>query len=154
MARNVPVAGGVLSLIGAIFILLGGIAMAVLGAILSVFLPSLAGLFAIGLVIGVIALIVSILIFVMPHMKTAWGALMIVLAVVSLPFNILGGFVIGFILALIGGILTLVWKPPMVAPMGAPMAPPMGAPGAMTCPACGGMVNMQTRTCMSCGRQV
>ncbi len=148
MSNHVPVAGGVLSIIGSVFVLLAGAALAVLGSFLSFFIGGLAGLFYIGLLIGVLMLIFSILIFVMPSMKTAWGALVIVLAIASLPFA-LGGFIIGFILALIGGILTLVHKstPAMAAPM-------PGQPVAMACPACGGMVNPQTRTCTACGRQV
>ena len=137
-------------MIGAVFVLIGGIFLAYVGSFLSFFIGGIAGLFFVGLIIGVLMLIVSILIFVMPQMKTAWGALVIVFAVLSIPFA-LAGFFLGFLLGLIGGILTIVYKSPAaMAPMGAPM----GQPGAMTCPACGGMVNMQTRTCMSCGRQV
>lgn len=150
MAHHVPVAGGVLSVIGSVFVLLAGLVLAFIGTAFSFLLGGYSGLLFIGLVIGILMLIVSILIFVMPQMKVAWGALVIVFSIASLPFA-LGGFFIGFILGLIGGILTLVYKsPPAMAPMGAPMAPP----GTMACPACGGMVNMQTRTCMSCGRQV
>lgn len=151
MAHHVPIAGGVLSVIGSVFVLLAGIVLAVIGTAFSFLLGAYSGLLFIGLIVGILMLIISILIFVMPQMKVAWGALIIVFSIVSLPFA-LGGFLIGFILGLIGGILTIVYKsPPQAAPMGAPMPPP---PGTMSCPACGGMVNMQTRTCMSCGRQV
>jgi hypothetical protein len=109
-------------------------------------------LFFIGLIIGILIIVFAILLFVAPQMKTAWGALIIVLSLLSWPFAF-GGFFIGFLLALIGGILAITYKPPvmMQAPMGQPM---MGQPGAMACPHCGGMVNMQTRTCTACGRSV
>lgn len=160
MAGNVPTAGFVLSLIGGIFVLLAGIALAVIGSFLSFFIGGLAGIFFIGLVVGLIIIILSVMLYVRPQMKTIWGILIIILAIVSLP-TALGGFFIGFILALIGGILAITYKapqaPPMVAP---PMAqPPMAAPAPggpipANCPSCGAPMNPASRTCASCGRTV
>ncbi|HEY6237838.1 MAG TPA: DUF6114 domain-containing protein [Thermoplasmata archaeon] len=153
MAHHIPTAGAVLSLIGGIFVLLGGYVVAVFGVLFSLFFPRLAGLFFIGLAIGALIIVLSILLFVVPQARVAWGALIIVLAVLSWPFA-LGGFFLGFLLALIGGILAITHKAPvmMQPPMGQPMMPP--PPGAMACPHCGGVVNWQTRTCTACGRSV
>ncbi len=165
MSHHVPTTGFVLSLIGGIFVLLGGLALAYVETVLASFGFGfiLGGLAIVGLLVGVLIIVFAILLYVKPELKVAWGALIIVLSIVSWPFA-LGGFFVGFLLALIGGILAIVYKPPMVAPMmgqpmmGQPMMgqPMMGQPMAapMACPACGGQVNPQTRTCMSCGRTV
>lgn len=162
MSRNAPTAGAILTIVGGVFIFLGGLLEAALGAILSVF-GVISWFFYIGLFVGLITIILGVLALVRPQMKVAWGAIIIVMAIVSLPTAALGGFVIGFILALIGGILVLVFKPPMMVavaypgqPMpGAPMpGQPVGAPMPMNCPACGGAINPATRTCTACGRAV
>jgi Family of unknown function (DUF6114) len=156
MAGQTPTAGAILSLVGGIFILLGGLLIAAIGAVFSFILGGLTGLFFVGLLLGILIIVLSVLMFVAPRLKVAWGALVIVLAIVSIPFAALGGFVLGFILCLVGGILAIVHKAP--APMmGAPMMPPPGAPmGAppAVCPACGGPVDPARRVCTRCGRMV
>ncbi|HTT25855.1 MAG TPA: DUF6114 domain-containing protein, partial [Thermoplasmata archaeon] len=103
MSHHVPTAGAVLTIIGGVFILLAGLVLAVVGSFIALFFPGLAALFFIGLVIGILTLLMGILMLVKPEMKTAWGALTILFAIISIP-TAFGGFVIGFILALIGGI--------------------------------------------------
>lgn len=157
-----PTAAFILGLIGGIFQLLGGLLWLAVASILSGFIGlgtfglSLAALGAVGTLIGLLTIVFSVLLYMRPQQHVIFGILIIVLAVVSLWSSFFGGFVIGFILALIGGILGLVFKP-MAGMMGGPTPPgtmPASAPGAMTCPACGGAVNMQTRTCTMCGRAV
>ena len=130
-----PTAAFVLSLIGGIFILLGGAFIAAVAGILS-------GLFAmagfgdfglgltmvgvLGILIGLIIIVGGVMMYMKPQQHVVWGVLVLILALVSIPFSVAGGFVIGFILALIGGILGLVFKPSM--PMAAPYAPPMAPP--------------------------
>lgn len=153
MAGQVPTAGAILSLIGGIFVLLVGVWLAIIGTAFSFFLGSLTGLFFIGLVVGILIVVFAALMFAAPRMKVAWGALVIVLAIVSLP-TALGGFFIGFILALIGGILAITYKPTptmMAPPM---MGAPMGGPVPAACPACGGPIDPARRTCTRCGRMV
>ncbi|HEV2231409.1 MAG TPA: DUF6114 domain-containing protein [Thermoplasmata archaeon] len=126
MSHHVPTTAGVLTIIGGVFILLGGLVIASLGAFISFLFPGLGAiLVAGGLGVGILTLLMGVLMFVMPQNKTIWGALTIVLAVVSLPFG-LGGFIIGFILALIGGILAITYKSaaPPPAYMGMPPPPP------------------------------
>ncbi len=160
MANNVPTAGFVLSLIGGIFVLLAGIVLAVIGSFLASFIGGIAGIFFVGLVVGLLIIVLSVMLYVRPQMKTIWGILIIILAIVSLP-TALGGFFIGFLLALIGGVLAITYKAPQAPPMVAPpmMAPPMGAPMGSgpvpaNCPSCGAPMNPASRTCTSCVRSV
>lgn len=62
----------------------------------------------IGLISGVIVLVAAIMLYSKPRETTLWGVLIIVFSVISLLGA--GGFFIGFILGLIGGILALTWK--------------------------------------------
>ncbi len=66
-----------------------------------------------------------------PRSAKMWGILVIILAFLSFIGG--GGYVIGFLLALIGGILALVWRPPAMA------QPAWGQPGAPAMPARPGM---------------
>lgn len=129
-----PTAAFVLSLIGGIFILLGGALIAALAATfgglfnlvgLGDFGLGVALLGSLGLVFGLIIIIGGVMMYMKPQQHVMWGAIVLILSIVSFPFSI-GGFFIGFILALIGGILGLVFKPsqPMAAPYAPPMAPP------------------------------
>lgn len=44
-----------------------------------------------------------------PAQKTAWGVVILVFSILSIVTG--GGFIIGFILGIIGGALALAWKP-------------------------------------------
>lgn len=145
MRGVVPRVGAILSLIGGVFILIGGIIYAIAGAILSLFLGPIAGLLYLGLPIALLILVFSVLLFVLPRLKLAWGALIIVLAFLSLAFDFFGGFVIGFLLCFIGGLLAIFSKAP--APASGWNAPPR-------CPACGGTIDISRRVCTQCGRAV
>lgn len=119
-----PTAAFVLSLIGGIFIMLAGIVVAAVAAILGAttwaLIPGIGATIG-GLVIalGTLGLIFGILIIIgaiqintgEPGRVRTWSIVIIVLSVLSL-FVCGGGFVIGFVLALVGGILGLVWSPP------------------------------------------
>jgi len=123
-----PTAAFVLSLIGGIFILLVGLAIAVLGSILGSMIGGVGGpagaadvitLYGIvGLVNGLLVIVFGVLLYVKPQQHVIWGVLVLILSIASW-FTTLGGFFIGLILGLIGGILGIAWKPPMQ--MAAPM---------------------------------
>ncbi|MCI4337240.1 MAG: DUF6114 domain-containing protein, partial [Thermoplasmata archaeon] len=98
MSNAVPRAGAILSFIGGIFILLGGLLEAAVGAILSAFFGSAGHILFVGLPIALLILALSVLLFVLPRLHVAWGILIVVLAFLSLPFDFFGGFVIGFLL--------------------------------------------------------
>jgi hypothetical protein len=65
------------------------------------------GLF--GLASGIIVLASAILLMAVPNQRRTWGVLTLVFSVLS--FLGLGGFVIGAILGIVGGVLALRWKP-------------------------------------------
>lgn len=167
-----------LTLIGGIFVILGGLVYAALAAFVGSLYSSLGvggvGALAAGILIGfaVVALIIGIIMIYgalqlknHPEGAKTWGIIIIVLSLISYIGG--GGFYIGLILGLIGGVLALVWRAP--APMGqfgqmgqpqwgqpAPMAPPPGAapaPGAgqRFCSSCGSSNAAGTQFCAKCG---
>jgi hypothetical protein len=128
-----PKTAAILALVGGIIILLGGIIL--LGA--SVFIlphldygnltvppgfnkANLPGLISgivgvmggVGLVCGCIVLVSSTMLLAKVGRERTWGILILVFSVLS--FIGLGGFVLGAILGIIGGILALRWKPPAI----------------------------------------
>ena len=66
------------------------------------------GLF--GLVSGVIVLVAGAMVRINPAQRTLWGTLILIFSILS--FFGTGGFVIGAILGIIGGVLTLTRKAP------------------------------------------
>lgn len=130
--------------------LIGGILMLVFSVIYALILVAVASLFAavgfglgVGIAVGlaVVALVLGLIVLIFalrlksnPASAKTSGILIVVLAVISFVGG--GGFYIGAILALIGGILAIIWHPPAPAPQPAwtaqPTAPLFGgqaAPG-------------------------
>jgi len=111
-----PTAAFVLSLVGAILVLINGILIAAASGIVGTLIGGLIG----GLVVavGIVAIIFGILILVgavlinsgVPGKVKTGGILVLIFSILSIFTG--GGFFIGFILGLVGGILALVWKPP------------------------------------------
>ncbi len=110
-----PVAAAALTILGGLFVMVGGAAIALVGGILAAFLGSFSGLFLIGLLVGLLTVTVGLLMLVVPSGHSVWGILAILFALVSVPFA-LAGLIVGFVLALIGGILAILWRPGPVAP--------------------------------------
>lgn len=131
-----PTAAFVLSLIGGVFILLGGGMMSMFGygfwgmlmggyrgwgGMVGYGYPGYGygmmhglgfGLFGIlGLVFGVIVIISAIMLNRKPQEHTRWGILIVIFSVLSMVGSAMGGFGIGLILGLIGGVLAITWKP-------------------------------------------
>jgi hypothetical protein len=63
-----------------------------------------------GLVCGAIVLVSATMLLAKVGTRRTWGILILVFSVLS--FVGLGGFVLGAILGIVGGVLTLRWKPP------------------------------------------
>ncbi|HKZ99276.1 MAG TPA: DUF6114 domain-containing protein [Thermoplasmata archaeon] len=114
----------VLSVVGGIFILLGGITLLFVGAILAALLGAFVGSFSflgpdpiaivntmgiLGVVFGLIDMALGIVMFVKPGLSKVLGAVVLVVSLVSIIA--LGGFFLGLILGVVGGILGLLWKP-------------------------------------------
>jgi hypothetical protein len=115
-----PTAAFVLSLLGAIFIILGGLVYMVLFSFIgSVFdFIGMGGVGDIFVIMGVLGLIWGILVLVGALMmnsgdpgKVRTGSVLVLVFSIISWFGAAGGFVIGFILGLIGAILGLTWKP-------------------------------------------
>ncbi len=168
-----PTAALVLSLIGGIFVLAGGAFQAFLGALISGFggttgatgasaFGSTVGILGIlGMVFGIIMILGGVLMYVKPESHTMWGVIVLILSVISFATSSLGGFFIGFLLGLIGGILGIVFKP---STMGTPYMGGMGGTGGgmpaqvpstmVRCPSCGAMSPQGTTKCPACGANI
>jgi hypothetical protein len=136
-----PTIAFILSLIGGVFILLGGGMMSIFGYWLwgSYRGPGLGygpgwrygtmgygypgygygligglgfGLFGIlGLIFGAIVVISAIMLNSKPQEHITWGVLIAIFSVLSIFYGAMSGFGIGLVLGLIGGILAVTWKP-------------------------------------------
>ena len=108
------------SLAGGILILINAAALGVVARLDPGFLPTLPGsagtdpmllytLATVGLVLGIIVLIGGIMQRLRPANKKAWGVITIIFSIPSVIMG--GGFIIGFILGILGGISALSGKP-------------------------------------------
>ena len=114
-----PRAAYVFSLIGSIIILISAIVEFIFTSIFSLIpfigllgIP-LVVLSIIGLIVGVLSAALSIRLgsTVSEGEAHVIGALLLILAIVSFFTAILGGFIVGFLLLLVGSILSLTWRP-------------------------------------------
>lgn len=126
-----PKTASILALVGGMIIILGGVIF--IGAAVYILphlnysnmtLPqgmdraSLPGLIsgivgvmgAFGLVCGAVVLVSATMLLARVGQRRTWGILILIFSVLS--FIGLGGFILGAILGIVGGILTLRWKPP------------------------------------------
>lgn len=145
-----PTAAVVLAIIGGIFILLGGLAEIALGAFAASFTFGLFGgtliaFGAVGALLGILIVVFAILLSIHPQQHTLYGVLILVFSIISLS-SFFGGFVLGFILALIGGILALTFKPT------APVV--WQQPVQRVCPKCGRVVDPNVKFCPACGNSL
>ena len=109
---NMPIEAYVLVLIGGILMLLGGAVFAFLGAVIF----SLISLAAVGSLLGIIGIISGIIvIFSALMMKSKnvqrvrmWSAIALIFSIVSIANG--GGFVIGFLIAIVGSVIGLAYK--------------------------------------------
>ncbi len=116
-----PTAAFVLSLLGSIFIIIGGLIYAVIFSIIgSVFdFIGFGGLGAMAMILGVLGIVWGILTLVGAIMmnsedkgKVRTGAVLVLIFSILSWFGAAGGIFIGFLLGLIGSILGLTWNPP------------------------------------------
>jgi hypothetical protein len=63
------------------------------------------------LIIGVLLVVLGFTLWFQKHVRTFAGVAAILLALVSIPLSNLGGFLIGFLLALVGGAMAVSWAP-------------------------------------------
>ncbi|WP_250400809.1 DUF6114 domain-containing protein [Streptomyces cellostaticus] len=69
------------------------------------------------LIIGVLLVVLGVSLWFQKHVRTFAGVAAILLGLVSLPVSNFGGFIVGFLLALVGGAMAVSWAP------GVPAAP-------------------------------
>lgn len=163
--KSYPSAAFILTLIGGILIFLSGLVTAatyaILGSLAISILPGLGvlliGLAVVALLFGIIIMVGGLRMRSDPGSARTWGIIVIVLSLLSLIGG--GGFFLGLILGLVGGILAIVWHPPAVAQPawgqpqapGAPMSSSPPASGGKTCPSCGTSNAAGTQFCAKCG---
>jgi hypothetical protein len=134
MAEEKPTAAFILSLIGGIFILIAAIlVMIFLGLVGTAFaiIPFFGMIGGLLIILGIVGLIFAILVIIgafminsgVPQRVRTGGIIVLIFSILSL-FTSGGGFFIGFILGLIGGILALTWKPKEVPTRPAIATPP------------------------------
>ncbi|MES4888990.1 DUF6114 domain-containing protein [Streptomyces sp. NPDC096012] len=63
------------------------------------------------LIIGVLLVVLGVSLWFQKHVRTFAGVAAILLALVSLPVSNFGGFIVGFLFALIGGAMAVAWAP-------------------------------------------
>jgi hypothetical protein len=97
----------VFSVLGGAFILAGGLLLWLVGTVLAHLLRLSSPLFIVGVLVGVVAMAAGALLPFVARARRPLGAVIVACAVLSIPFAF-GGFVLGFVLAAIGGTLALV----------------------------------------------
>jgi hypothetical protein len=113
-----------LSLIGAILIIIGGIAMAA-GWYIGLGNMGLGyvGAGVLGIIWGIIALIGAIVMNNSNKSRVRTGSILVLVFSILSWFGASGGFVAGFLLGVIGAILGLMWKPPTTEKPSPPAQP-------------------------------
>jgi uncharacterized protein DUF6114 len=150
MAR--PSAPFILSILGGVFILLGGLVEFSLYASNSSSLSFfgiaiwLAGIT--GVVLGPGIILFAALFYQTTSHTALYGSLILGFSVASF-FSFGGGLFFGLVLGVVGGILTIVWKPTPVWMGYYPAIPPI--PTFRTCLKCGRAVPLDSRFCAYCG---
>lgn len=161
-----PTAAMVLSLIGGLFVIFGGIFLAFVGSLISSLnvtgtgaaSSTALGLGIAGVIMGIIMVVGAFMMYSKPTSAKMWGVIVLILSIISWVTAV-GGFFIGFLLGLIGAILALTFKPTMAPgamppPMMSSSMPmgstPMGSMGT-TCKNCGASIPAGATRCPSCG---
>ena len=165
-----PVMAFVLSVVGGVFILLGA-ALEVWASYLESLLSPPVGfsvpfllLGVIGLVVGFLVILFSVMLFVQPQHHVILGVLILVASLLSVISY--WGFVIGLVLGVVGGVLAIAWTPFRwpVGPYGfapgggwqyGPYPPTPAAPSPQrVCLKCGRIIGLDSRFCPYCGNSL
>ena len=65
----------------------------------------------VGIIAGIIVILAAVMLVKRPKKRSTWGSLIILFSLFSIYGAAMGGFGIGLVLGLIGGILAVTWKP-------------------------------------------
>lgn len=157
--RAYPSAAYYLTLLGGVIIAFAGVVIFFAGITFSLFFGSIGNIVLLfsflGVLVGLLLIGCAVLLR-RPNRSTgAIGALIILLAILSIPFTF-GGFGIGFIVAIVGGLLALMWKPIPQGPLYTYANPVGASPSGPTlrrvCPACGTLNSPGSTYCSKCGK--
>src|SRR5580693_1475601 len=119
--RSRPFYGGLLLVLSGLELLaLPLTGVLVKGQIKLVIYIGIGGVF--GVLIGILLIAAGIVLWVNPTHRVFYGIAGIVLGIISFPASNLGGFVLGMLLAIIGGALAFAWVPSQ--PASVDVAPP------------------------------
>ncbi|MBN1683671.1 hypothetical protein JW865_08990 [Candidatus Bathyarchaeota archaeon] len=107
-----PVAAFILSLLGGVIITFSSLFVIVIGSAITFFIGGVGGYIGLlGLLCGSVIIFYSLKLRTDPKTHTISGSIIIIASFISWIVAV-GGFGIGFLLALFGGILGLIWRPP------------------------------------------
>ena len=111
-----PTAAFALSLVGGVLILLTGLLVMAVGGAVASWLRGLGGLVflmgLLGLAFGAIVVAGAAMIYSGESERVRAGSILVLVFSVLSLFVVGGGFLVGFILGLVGGVLGLTWRPP------------------------------------------
>jgi hypothetical protein len=133
MTEEKPTAAFILSLVAGVFILLGGGVMSMMGSYigrygmmgryggwgwggmmgtgLGMMGFAFGAMGVLGLIFGAIVIISAFMLNSKPEQHQTWGSLIVLFSALSIFASAMGGFGIGLVLGLIGGVLAITWKP-------------------------------------------
>lgn len=154
-----PVGAYYLTIFGGIVIAFVGVILFFAGITFTIFFSEVGTMILIfsflGVLVGLLLLVCAWMLRRTHRWTSAIGVLIVLLAGASLPFT-LGGFGLGFVLALVGGILAILWKPSAHGPMFVYTTPAGAAPNLPSlqrvCPTCGAMSSPGSTFCSKCGK--
>jgi hypothetical protein len=98
---------------------------------------------ALGVLLGIAMMALSVILHMYPARHQLWGALILVFSLLSWA-GAIGGLLIGFILGLVGAALAISWKPSAV--------PAPVAQVTRICPNCGTVIQPGMKFCPYCGK--
>jgi len=113
MAYEKPTNAFIVSLIGGIFVLLGGLVWAAVGTFVALFTLGAGFLLYVFLLFGIIIIAGSVALNNNPSSAHAWGIVILILGILSL-FGVITA--LGGIISIAGGALALSWNPPRQRP--------------------------------------
>jgi hypothetical protein len=159
-SRETPSVAFGLALAGGIIIIFAGLVVTVLGALVTYFIAGLGGIFGlIGVVWGVLIVVCAFMLRSRPEQHVGLGIAIILLSIFSW-FGAFGGFAIGFLFSIIGGIMALAWNPQTgiavtVTSSSVPAAATVNVSTTTKfCSNCGSPVEAGSKFCRNCGKNL
>jgi hypothetical protein len=103
-----PTGAFILSMIGGIFVLLGGLVLGALGTVIAIFTYGAGFVLWIFALFGIVIIIGAVMIESYPSSARAWGVAILILGIISLIGIVTA---LGGLLSIIGGALAMAWNP-------------------------------------------